>query len=503
MQRVMSAAVLALGLGAAAHAGPVGTAFTYQGQLTDGGQLANGSYDFIFRLFDAAGGGIQAGADYPVNDQNVAEGLFTVSLDFGPVAFDGSARWLEISVRAGASGGAYTALTPRQPLTATPYALHALNTYWELDGDALTNSEAGFVGIHRTTPVTGAEVFGVYSDTTSYGGMYMQTAGAGSKPFYGYDTPDYRAWTYLDGGTGSWHLYIDGDERMSVTNTGNVGIGDTTPETRLDVTTTSGDAVSGSTTGASSNGVLGVGTSAGVRGECGTSNGAGVTGVNNNSTGTGVRGSTSGTGGAAGVAGFANFGTGVYGQTSTGYGVYGSNGGSGTDGYAGYFNGRVHVAGTLSKAGGSFKIDHPLDPEHMYLYHSFVESPERMNIYNGIAALDARGQAEITLPDWFEALNGEYRYQLTALGAPAPNLHVAREIVDGQFAVAGGTPGMKVSWQVTGVRRDAWALANPLNVEEEKSEAERGYYLHPEAYGLTPADGIPQATGAVVPETTE
>ncbi len=75
-----------------------------------------------------------------------------------------------------------------------------------------------------------------------------------------------------------------------------------------------------------------------------------------------------------------------------------------------------------------------------------------MNIYTGNAILDNSGEAVVSLPKWFEALNADFRYQLTAIGAAAPNLHVAQEIANHQFSIGGGAPGMKVSWQVTGVR---------------------------------------------------
>ena len=152
-------------------------------------------------------------------------------------------------------------------------------------------------------------------------------------------------------------------------------------------------------------------------------------------------------------------------------------------GYAGYFDGHVQVTGFLVKAGGGFKIDHPSDPANQYLSHSFVESPNRTNIYDGTAILNAKGEATIVLPDWFEHLNHDFRYQLTAVGHPAPNLHVAGKIKDGAFKVSGGKPGMEVCWQVTGIRKDPWALHNPLHVEEHKNDAERGNYLHPKLYG--------------------
>jgi hypothetical protein len=106
-----------------------------------------------------------------------------------------------------------------------------------------------------------------------------------------------------------------------------------------------------------------------------------------------------------------------------------------------------------------------------------------MNIYTGNITLDASGQAVVELPDWFEAENTDFRYQLTAIGAPAPGLYIAAEIANHQFKIAGGAPGRKVSWQVAGVRQDAYAKAHPLQVEVDKPESERGYYIHPELYG--------------------
>jgi len=139
--------------------------------------------------------------------------------------------------------------------------------------------------------------------------------------------------------------------------------------------------------------------------------------------------------------------------------------------------------GKLTKSGGGFKIDHPLAPTTMYLNHSFVESPDMKNVYDGIATLGPSGRATIQLPRWVEAVCGEFRYQLTAIGGPAPGLHIASEIRRGRFSVAGGLRGMKVSWQVTGIRHDPWAKANRIQVEEKKTGSERGTYRHPEALG--------------------
>ena len=156
---------------------------------------------------------------------------------------------------------------------------------------------------------------------------------------------------------------------------------------------------------------------------------------------------------------------------------------NGADNYAGMFQGDVVVYGTLTKSAGAFRIDHPLDPANKYLSHSFVESPDMKNVYDGVADLDGAGEAWIELPEWFEALNRDFRYQLTPLGAPGPNLYVADEISGNRFRIAGGEPGMRVSWQVTGIRHDAYADAHRIPVEEVKSPREQGRYLNPELYG--------------------
>lgn len=170
------------------------------------------------------------------------------------------------------------------------------------------------------------------------------------------------------------------------------------------------------------------------------------------------------------------------------YAIYGD--GAGTGSYAGFFQGRVHVNGTLSKSAGSFKIDHPLDPANKFLSHSFVESPDMMNIYDGNVTLDANGAATVTMPDWFEALNKDFRYQLTAIGKPSPNIYIAQEIAGNRFRIAGGAPGGKISWLVTGVRHDAYANAHRIPVEEPKPVNERGTYLNPQAFGKSSKQGV-------------
>jgi hypothetical protein len=201
---------------------------------------------------------------------------------------------------------------------------------------------------------------------------------------------------------------------------------------------------------------------------------AGVRGINND--GHGVQGQSDS---AIGVEGTSHSGTGVVGQCDSGTAVAGTT----TSGVAGFFQGPVQVVGTLSKSSGGFRIDHPMDSANKYLNHSFVESSEMKNVYDGVAVLDAKGEAVVMLPDWFETLNEGFRYQLTPVGAPAPQLHIAREIAHAQFRIAGGVPGQGVCWQVTGVRKDPWAQAHPVVVEEPKIDDERGHYLNPELFG--------------------
>jgi hypothetical protein len=136
--------------------------------------------------------------------------------------------------------------------------------------------------------------------------------------------------------------------------------------------------------------------------------------------------------------------------------------------------GDLSVSGPITKAGGGFQIDHPLDPANKYLVHSFVESPDMKNVYDGVVVADSLGEVRVELPAYFDPLNKDFRYQLTPIGAPAPNLHVKQELTRNRFVIAGAAPGQRVCWQVTGTRKDAWALANPLVVEREKPKSAKG-----------------------------
>jgi hypothetical protein len=274
--------------------------------------------------------------------------------------------------------------------------------------------------------------------------------------------------------------------------------------------------VYGQDSSGSANGMGTYGTSVngyGVHGK--STNGIGVYGTS--SSDHGVYGDTTGTG-AAGVFGqddsstiysfgvyanstngtglYANGSTGVYAYSTNGTGLY-ANGGTGT---AALFDGTVNVTGTLSKGGGSFLIDHPLDPANKSLYHSFVESPDMKNIYDGVVTLDANGEAVVPLPDWFGTLNRDFCYQLTCLGGYAP-VYIASEIAHKQFTIAEGQANMKVSWQVTGIRQDAWANKHRIPVEEMKTGTDKGKYHHPELFGAPKEQGISYRPVSATPHT--
>lgn len=250
----------------------------------------------------------------------------------------------------------------------------------------------------------------------------------------------------------------------------------------------------------------------------GVANGGGATGVHGTST-SGLGGlfesdEMSGATGIGSIIGLTGFNTltnnrgyigtrfeGVFGTTdgNGGYGVYATTASGGAAGLRAVgtgntptatFGGNVEINGYVSATGGKyFVIDHPLDPANQLLVHAAIESHEMLNEYTGNVVLDANGTASVELPVWFEALNRDLRYGLTAIGAPAQNLHISEEVSENHFRIAGGPSGCKVSWRVTGLRSDAWALANPMQVERVKPDGERGTYLQPEAHGLAAEQG--------------
>ncbi len=302
------------------------------------------------------------------------------------------------------------------------------------------------------------------------------------------------------GSNDSMFFNINATDRMVLDSGGRLGLGTQTPQATVDVliggSTQTGMRVTngaGGTGFAANVGFNGIGFHATTSGGVGVSavaNGSGSTAVRgtaNHADGTAVEGiATSSSGNNTGVLGTtqSSNGVGVHGETSFGgTGVLGISqaGGIGVHavapvtGVALLADGDVQVNGTLSKSAGSFRIDHPLSPKTHFLSHSFVESPDMMNIYNGNVTTDSDGFAEVTLPDWFEALNRDFRYQLTVVGSFAQAM-VAEKVSDNRFAIRTSEPNVEVSWQVTGIRDDPYARANPIEVETPKPDDSIGSY---------------------------
>lgn len=427
MQRLPWMFLLALAVSVAAPAARAGTSFTYQGELTNSLVPANGSFDFRFILYTADVGGSQVGPTVTLPGVEVAQGVFTVPLDFGSVfgTFD---SWLEISLKP-AGGPTYTVLSPRQPVTPAPKAMALSLPYMDsvqLQSQyALSIDNEGGAAAHFGT--SGDQNWSaVEVSSNGVGGGLRSVVQAQSEGTAVSGT------TYgSERGAGSFEIYNESNERSALfVRTNGDGMALQVEVNTLDSTATSLYARTSSTDPQALAGFF----EGPVAMRCQSPN-CPVTNA--------LR---------------------VYGNTQ--------------------------VVGTLSKSAGSFRIDHPLDPENKYLSHSFVESPDMKNLYDGVVTLDASGFARIELPDWFEALNQSFRYQLTAIGAASPGLYVSEEISGNRFAIAGGTPGARVSWQVTGSRHDAYAKAFPIPVEEDKTGDERGRYLVPAAFGQPPERAV-------------
>lgn len=386
-------------------------------------------------------------------------------------------------------------------------------------GNSIITEKSGNIGIGTANPtskvevaaqdglaITGFQPFLTLRDTNAGGARGIIASGNGHISFYP-------------------NSFIGGNPPVTIfSGTGNVAIGKTTTDTlggtRLDVRTDAGGpftAVSGTSTSPNGVGVFGTATANNGIAVYGIHNfgGMGVFGRSVNGYGVfGQSGSNYGVFGDSisnkGVYGKSSSNFGVLGESNTDAGVYGySNSGTGvigesTSGNAGSFFGRVQVFGQLTKSSGSFKIDHPLDPANKYLSHSFVESPDMMNIYNGTVTTNAKGRAVVTLPAYFAALNRDYRYQLTVVGQFAQAI-VSSEVMNNRFTIKTNKPQVKVSWQVTGVRQDAYAEKHRIPVEEDKTGDERGTYLHPEAFGQPAEKGVAHARqpASTLPSTAE
>lgn len=543
--------------GGAAPLAPVGSAITYQGRLKDGVNPANGQYDLTFKLYDAATGGAQVGNTVTILNKTITEGLFTVQFDFGASAYSSEARWLEIAVRP-AGGGSYTTLSPRQPLTAVPYAMSLATgstgavISGTLPGPALIVTNTSGIGVYGAGNTSnGSGVYGVgnvgvegYSSSnigvygaSSYIGVFGTTTNGtgvrgtstGGYGVFGISTNNSAIYGTSTNSTGvrgeavSQHggLFTNssttGFAALQGIASGTPGYGIYGEGNSVGIwgSTFNGTGVRGATTGGYGVHGYSVGNGTGVRGE--SSGGSGVYGLSTNDNGYGVFGENTTLTGygvlgvnnanstfARGVVGSSQNGQGVRGASTNGFGVYGmapTNGvGVRGDGYiagvagqgtlwAGIFYGDIRVDGNCSGCLGPDKIDHPSDPKNKYLQHSVVESSEMLDIYSGNVTTDAKGYATVVLPDWFESLNKDFRYQLTVVGQFAQAI-ISSEIKNNRFVITTDKPSVKVSWQVIGTRNDPYSRAHTPEIEVEKGSQEKGKYLHPIEWGQPESNGI-------------
>jgi len=487
----------------------------YQGRVTDsaGDPVTDGNYNMRFRIYDAPTSGNMLW-DSGIQSIAVADGVFNVLLgDIGPVLdlpFDED-YWL-LTTFDGINQ------TPRQRLGSAGYAYMAsgLVPATEVTGNVPWSSNGVIKAINTAT--TGTALHGYCSSTTgSSQGVRGESASPSGYGVYG-KTSD----------TGGWAKGVAGfsasNNGMGVYGFNYSPVGDAFGVWGASDSET-GKGVYGiatATTGVNY-GVYGTSESsigAGVQGEITTTTGSSyaVVGRNASSGGSAVFGWAYATTGGSTAGNFKNSSSGGYGvygyNTSTAginYAVYGkcesnqgravrgyANANSGTnygihcttnstDGYAGYFTGDVHVNGSLSKSSGSFLIDHPLDPENKLLRHNFVESPENLLIYRGVTRLDAHGEGQVELPDYFIALTleREASIQLTPVEIPFVSAYAWGPRFD-RFTIR-GEPERDVSWVVYAERDDPVIRRLGRPVEEEKGPSnkycDKGKLLDPESYG--------------------
>jgi len=488
----------------------------YQGRLNLGGNPVTGTFSMVFSIYSVANGGTAIYTE--TQNVNVSDGVFNVligSVTAIPtnVFTNAGDRFLGVKV------GTDAEMSPRFRLASVAYAVRASESDGVADG-AIGNADLANNAVTAGKIATGQVVKSlnnIRDDVTLVGGTNVTITPSGS---------NITISASGGGGAGDGHSLdaADGNptDVVFVDNVGNVGVGTTTPLAKLDVVSESGPAGFFETLDETSFGsgleVFNVGLgNAGVFSTDNPDNVVAALAVDHIGSAPAIFANNSGTdiGSTAGffqVNNAASPATALVGLT-TGQGNAGffrvanaanpfaslfvvhdnPNAAAGffqSSGLAGFFEGDVTVTGFIFKQGGGFQIDHPLDPSNKYLNHSFVESPDMMNVYNGNVTLDATGEAVVEMPEWFEALNSDFRYQLTAIGAPGPNLYIAEKMANRQFKIAGGVPGGEVSWQVTGIRKDAFANTHRIPVEQAKTPTEQNHYLEPELFGQPESQAI-------------
>ncbi len=535
--------ILLVGVGGEAA---VPSLMNYQGRLTDnsGAPVPDGDYSVAFGIYTTPTGGSPIWSE--VHNVSAANGLISVMLgSITPLTADiFSTPETYISLQIGAN----PEQLPRQRFVTSAYSFNSINSdsvEWSgikgipagfadgVDdggiGDAVLSADQTFTGTNRFDGLIEVGDNGprISNDQIKIG----PTAGGSASTISlvkTHDSPTYKNGLYsLISNSGVGKVVAFSIEAAAEAS-GNVNAAPTTAiygnsisdnDERIGLYGSSriftGNALETGTSlgvlgrgyqGFYASGVDGYASSAifcyGLRGTASSSDNQGYGALcradSSGSTGYGVYADAFDNGGAGfGVYAYAhlnnNSSYGVYGRassnTGTGYGVYGyAINNSGTN-WAGYFNGNVNVTGTVTSPAKLITIDHPLDPANKVLFESVVESPEMLRHLSGNVILDDAGESVVRLPEWFEVANRDFRYQLTCVGGYAP-VYVGSEVSDNSFSIAGGTPGLKVSWEITAIRDDAYAKANPMMVDREKQAEQVGKYLHPAVFGLPEESGV-------------
>ncbi len=506
----------------------------FQGFLADvdTGDPLSGPHDVVARIFTApVGGGLVWGPETH-NGTMLTEGWFNIELgESMPLpGFDTPPYYLQLTIEG-------EILAPRQKLGSVPSAFHANDVYWP-DGDWWISGgdiyrTTGNVGIGTATPfgrlevVTGDQAGVVVSNAGLIGNLALEvsnTATGSAGGFFAQSGPSVFpvnpaavfAYTeagadggFFHGGDGGKGVFAQSSEDGAALWSRALGTGYSGYFTGGDGVMVTTEAETGGWFGSDNlssstivlyaeySGPSGFGQDPvavwgysrpqdwfGIGGQF-TGGWKGVVGevyVTGSASYKGVEGVVDGgTGDNMGVGGYA---------TGLGYniGVYGYAANGGTN-YAGYFSGDILVLGDIDAATVTIKRDHPLDPANQYLTQWAVESAEMTSVLNGNVVLDAGGEAAVEIPGWFEGTTRDHRYQLTCVGGFAP-VYVVEQVARGVLRIAGGEPGMTISWQVTGVRNDPLAQSERAAVESRKPAGELGKYRDPAVYGMPRSAGL-------------
>jgi len=379
------------------------------------------------------------------------------------------------------TGGTSYTIAGTSQLLSVPYAMYAKSsggaaTLWNSSGSDIYNANTGNVGVGTNSPA--------YKFDLLHGG----STGIRLKSSSSYSTLDIDGFTgdaavrFANNGVNQWNVRNNpadnsfqvfelggGGERFMIQDgTGNIGIGGVVPTYRLHV-------LHGGSTGikvqsSSSYSVLDIDGFSGDAAVRFANNGVNQWNVRNNPADNSFQIFELGGGGERFQIqdGTGNVGIGITSPTA-----------------------KLHVGGNFTATGvKAFTIDHPLDPENKILRHFAIESNEVINTYSGNAKTDNSGKVTVKLPDYFESINKDFRYQLTVIGAFAQAI-ISKKVSNNQFEISTSTPNVEVSWQVIGTRNDLYMQKiNTMKSEELKTNEMKGRYIEPKAYGLPESRGV-------------